>query len=95
MAVGERPETVRDKVAEIARAAEDAGRDPSTIGLQAMFADVSDLDALARDVAGFRAAGFTWGAVDMTQLTTAGANDLDALHEALARFKQRVDREAA
>jgi probable F420-dependent oxidoreductase len=95
MAVGEQPETVRDKVAGIVRAAEEAGRDASTVGLQAMFGDSGNLDALAKDVAGFRAAGFTWGAVDMTQLTTAGANDLDSVREALARIKERVDREAA
>jgi probable F420-dependent oxidoreductase len=95
MAVGERPETVRDKVAVIGQAAEEAGRDRSTIGLQVLFGDVCNLDALANDVARFRAAGFTWGAVDMTQLTAAGANDLDALREALVRIKERIDREAA
>jgi hypothetical protein len=63
----------------------------SITGLQVMFGDVSNLDALARDVAGFRAAGFTWREVDTTRLATAAANDLDALREALARINERVD----
>ncbi|MGH2584367.1 MAG: LLM class flavin-dependent oxidoreductase, partial [Dehalococcoidia bacterium] len=95
MAVGERPETVGDKVAVITRAAEEAGRGPAAIGLQALFGDVRDLEALAAQAAGFRAAGFTWGSVDLTQLSAAGARNVDMLREALNRVKERIDREAA
>jgi probable F420-dependent oxidoreductase len=92
---GERPEGVREKVAVIHRAAEQAGRDPSRIGLQIQLGDPRDLDALAARAAAFRAAGFTWGAINMTQLYTGGARDVAAQHEALARIKERVQREAA
>ena len=90
---GERPETVREKVATVHRAAEAAGRDPAAIGLQVQLGDVRDLDALAARAAAFRAAGFTWGAVNMTALYTAGARDIAAQREALARLRERVLRE--
>ena len=92
---GERPESVRDKLAVIQRTAEQAGRDPGAIGLQVQLGDVRDLDALAARAAAFRAAGFTWGTVNMTQLYTAGARDVSAQREALERIKERVQREAA
>jgi probable F420-dependent oxidoreductase len=92
---GERPETVREKLAVIRQAAEQAGRDPAAIGLQVQLGDPRDLDALAVRAAAFRAAGFTWGAVNMTQLYTAGARDVAAQREALAGLRERVGREAA
>lgn len=92
---GERPESVRERVAAIHRAAEQAGRDPSAIGLQVQLGDPRDLDALAARAAAFRAAGFTWGAINMTQLYTAGARDISAQREALARIKEGVERETA
>ena len=92
---GERPETVGEKLAVIRRTAEDAGRDPAAIGLQAQLGDVRDLDALAARAAAFRAAGFTWGAVNMTALYTAGARDIAAQREALSRLCERVLRETA
>ena len=90
---GERPESVQAKVAAIHRAAEEAGRDPAAIGLQAWLGDVRDLDALAARAAAFRAAGFTWGTVNMTALYTAGARNVAAQREALARIRERVLRE--
>ena len=92
---GERPESVRDKLAVIHRTAEQAGRDPGAIGLQVQLGDVRDLDALAARAAAFRAAGFTWGTVNMTQLYTAGARDVSAQREALEQIRERVLREAA
>ncbi len=92
---GERPETVRDKLAVIQRTAEQAGRDPGVIGLQVQLGDVRDLDALAARAAAFRAAGFTWGTVNMTQLYTAGARDVASQREALERLRERIQRAAA
>jgi alkanesulfonate monooxygenase SsuD/methylene tetrahydromethanopterin reductase-like flavin-dependent oxidoreductase (luciferase family) len=92
---GERPETVGDKLAIIHRAAEEAGRDPATIGLQIQLGDVRDLDAMAARAAYARAAGFTWGAVNMTSLYTSGARDIAAQREALERIRERVQRETA
>jgi probable F420-dependent oxidoreductase len=92
---GERPESVGERIAVIRRAAEQAGRDPSRIGLQIQLGDVRDLDALAARAAAFREAGFTWGAVNMTQLYTSGARDIAAQREALVRIKERVHRETA
>jgi probable F420-dependent oxidoreductase len=90
---GENPESVGDKLAVIHRAAEQAGRDPGGIGLQIQLGDPRDLDGLAARAAGFREAGFTWGAINMTQLYTAGARDVAAQEEALALIKERVRRE--
>jgi probable F420-dependent oxidoreductase len=92
---GERPETVRERLAVIRRAAEQAGRDPDAIGLQVQLGDPRDPDALAARAAAFRAAGFTWGAVNMTQLYTAGARDVASQREALELVRERVLREAA
>jgi probable F420-dependent oxidoreductase len=89
---GERPETVRDKLAIIHHAAQEAGRDPADIGLQIQLGDVRDLDAMAARAAAFRAAGFTWGAVNMTALYTSGARDIAAQREALERIRERVQR---
>jgi probable F420-dependent oxidoreductase len=92
---GDRPDGIKERVAVIHRAAEQAGRDPSMIGMQVQLGDVRDLDALAARAAAFRKAGFTWGAVNMTQLYTAGARDIAAQREALARIRERVLRETA
>lgn len=92
---GERPETVRDKLAIIHRTAEEAGRDPAAIGLQIQLGDVRDLDAMAARASAARAAGFTWGAVNMTSLYTSGARDIAAQREALERIRERVQRETA
>jgi probable F420-dependent oxidoreductase len=91
---GERPDTVKDKLAIIRRAAEAAGRDPSAIGLQVQLGDPRDLDALAARAAAFREHGFTWGTVNMTSLYTGGARDIAAQREALERIKERVDHKA-
>ncbi|MGD9893971.1 MAG: LLM class F420-dependent oxidoreductase [Dehalococcoidia bacterium] len=91
---GERIEGIKDRLAVIHRAAEQAGRDPAMIGLQIQLGDVRDLEALAARAATFREVGFTWGAVNMTQLYTAGARDLAAQREALARIRERVQQEA-
>ena len=90
---GERPETVGQKLGVIRAAAEQAGRDPAAIGLQVQLGDPRDPDALAARAAAFRASGFTWGAVNMTALYTAGARDVQAQREALERIKERVQQE--
>lgn len=90
---GERPESVRDKLALIRQSAEQAGRDPATIGLQVQLGDPRDPDALAARAAAFQEAGFTWGTLNMTQLYTAGARDVPAQREALERLRERVIRE--
>lgn len=92
---GERPERIKERLAVIHRAAEQAGRDPSTIGLQIQLGDPRDLDALAARAGAFREAGFTWGAVNMTQLYTGGARDIAAQQEALVRIRERVQQETA
>ena len=92
---GERPETVRDRLAVIRQAAERAGRDPDAIGLQVQLGDPRDPDALAARAGAFREAGFAWGAVNMTQLYTAGARDVASQRQALAQLRERVRHEAA
>jgi alkanesulfonate monooxygenase SsuD/methylene tetrahydromethanopterin reductase-like flavin-dependent oxidoreductase (luciferase family) len=95
LAGGEKPETVEEKLALIRQAAEQAGRDPATIGLQVQLGDVRDVDALAARAAAFRTLGFTWGAVNMTSLYQAGARDVAAQREALVRIRERVLQETA
>ncbi len=46
--------------------------------------------ALAARAAALREVGFTWGAVNMTQLYTAGARDVASQREALERIRERV-----
>ena len=87
---GERPETVRERLAVIREAAERAGRDPQAIGLQVQLGDPRDLEALAARAAAFREAGFTWGTINMTGLYTAGARDVASQREALEQIRARV-----
>jgi probable F420-dependent oxidoreductase len=91
---GEQPETVGAKVAAIHRAADEAGRDPAAIGLQAQLGDPNNLDALVARAAAFREHGFTWGAVNMTALFVGGRRTAEAQVEALSAIRERVAREA-
>jgi probable F420-dependent oxidoreductase len=74
-------------------AAEEAGRDPAKIGLQARLSDPLDLESLTRRVAGLRAAGFTWTSVSLPSLETAGVGGVAALVETLSRIRERLWRE--
>jgi hypothetical protein len=85
--------TAPENLAIIRAAAEAAGRDPASIGLQARLSDPLDLESLARRVAGLRAAGFTWTSVSLPALEAAGVVGIAALVEALSRIKERLRRE--
>jgi probable F420-dependent oxidoreductase len=85
--------TAPENLAIIRAAAEAAGRDPASIGLQARLSDPLALESLARRVAGLRAAGFTWTSVSLPALEAAGVVGIAALVEALSRIKERLRRE--
>jgi alkanesulfonate monooxygenase SsuD/methylene tetrahydromethanopterin reductase-like flavin-dependent oxidoreductase (luciferase family) len=93
LAVGEDPRSIRDKVSIITRAAQDAGRDPRSIGLHVLLGDSSNLDRLASEASAFRDAGFSGASVNLDQLIASGARDLDRQRETLARIKERIDKE--
>jgi probable F420-dependent oxidoreductase len=93
LAVGEDPQSIRNKVATITRAAQDAGRDPRRIGLHVLLGDSSNLDRLASEAAAFRDAGFGGASVNLDHVIASGARDLDRQRETLARIKERIDQE--
>jgi hypothetical protein len=85
---------IRVAIDEIRRNAEAAGRDPMTIGLQAMLAPpprspggkafYSDHDRVVRTAEEVSALGFGWIAVNATAVFQAGARTVDALIEQLS-----------
>jgi probable F420-dependent oxidoreductase len=93
LAVGEDPRSIRDKVSMIARAAQDAGRDPRRIGLHVLLGESSNLDRLASEASAFRDAGFSGASVNLDQIIASGARDLDKQRETLARIKERIGKE--
>jgi probable F420-dependent oxidoreductase len=92
-AVGEDPRSISNKVSIIIQAAQDAGRDPRSIGLHVLLGESSNLDRLASEVSAFRAAGFSGASVNLDQIIASGARDLDRQRETLARIKERIDKE--
>jgi probable F420-dependent oxidoreductase len=82
--------TLPTKLATIRAAAEDAGRDPATIGLQARLSNPQDLDAIAARTAALRDAGFTWTSVSMPALEAAGIDGMTAQVDTLTRIIGRI-----
>lgn len=82
--------TAPGKLAIIRAAAEEAGRDPDTIGLQARLSDPLDLDGISRRVTNLRESGFTWTSVSMPMLEAAGVTGVEAQVEALTRIRERI-----
>ena len=91
---------VRDGIAEIRRYAEAAGRDPATVGLQAMLAPpprdsggktfYRDHDRVVRRAEELRVLGFDWIAVNATAIFQAGARSVDAIIDQLAQLHPRL-----
>ena len=92
--------SVTDAIATIRRHAEEAGRDPGSLGMQAMLAPpprdpegktfYQDLDRVARRAESLRDLGFDWLAVNATAVFQAGARSIDALGEQLAQVHTRL-----
>jgi probable F420-dependent oxidoreductase len=93
LAVGEDPRSISHKVSVISQAAQDAGRDPRSIGLHVLLGESSDLDRLAAEVSAFRAAGFGGASVNLDHVIASGARDLDRQRQTLVRIKERIDQE--
>lgn len=80
--------------------AEEAGRDPSAIGLQSMVAPpprdaagktfYGEHDAVVARVAALRAMGFGWVALNATAIFQAGARSVDRILDALAALHDRI-----
>jgi probable F420-dependent oxidoreductase len=92
----------RDAIEQIADAAQLAGRDPASIGLQSMIAppprsgDASakqfyaDHAAVVARVADLKAMGFQAAAINATAIFQAGARSVDAMIDALAAIHEKV-----
>lgn len=87
---GETPETARERLGVIRRAAEQAGRDPAAIGLQIQLGDPRDLDRMRARAAQFAALGFGWGTISMTGLYQAGQRDVDGQLQALGQIREKL-----
>jgi probable F420-dependent oxidoreductase len=95
-------EDVRQIIAQIRRSAEEAGRDPDSIGLQAMLAPpprdpagkvfYQDLDRVAGRAEHLASLGFGWLAVNATAVFQSGARTVDALVDALGSVHDRLRR---
>jgi len=91
---------MRASMETIRQHAADAGRDPSTLGMQAMLAPpprdaagkdfYRDLDAVARRAAEVGEMGFDGIAVNATAIFQAGARSVDAIVDALAALHRRL-----
>ena len=95
LAVGEDPRSISSKVSVITRAAQDAGRDPRSIGLHVLLGESSDLDRLAAEASAFRAAGFSGASVNLDHVIASGARDLDRQRHTLARIRSVSTRRRA
>jgi probable F420-dependent oxidoreductase len=90
----------RSTIDEIRRHAEAAGRDPETIGLQAMLAPppndrggktfYQDHDRVARRAEEIQSWGFGWLSINATAIFQAGARGVDAIAEQLASIHARL-----
>ncbi len=94
------PERARAAVQTIHRHAEDAGRDPSAIGLQQML-DVpprddsgkgfyADLDQVEARALAVKEMGFEWGALNATAIFQSGARSVDAMIDTLGALHDRL-----
>jgi probable F420-dependent oxidoreductase len=98
-----KPETAARMLATIHKHAEDAGRDPASIGLQMML-DVPPTDdsgrsfyaqsenVVARAVA-VKEMGFEWGALNATAMFQAGYRSVDELIDKLSDLHEQLRRE--
>ncbi len=87
-------------VAKIRRYAEDAGRDPSSLGMQLMLAPpptdaesktfYADHDRLVRRAETIKAMGFDWTAVNATAVFQAGARSVDAMIDVLGELHGKL-----
>jgi probable F420-dependent oxidoreductase len=82
-----------EKLAILRDAAEEAGRDPGEIGLQARISEAHDLDRIGERVAALRELGFTWVTVNMEILEAAGVTGLEAQIDMLGEIRERIRRE--
>ena len=93
-------ESARRVIESIHRHAENAGRDPRTIGLQCMVAApprdedgkrfYAEPDRVVARVAALKAMGFGWAAVNATAIFQAGARSVGAMIDALAALHARI-----
>jgi probable F420-dependent oxidoreductase len=93
-------ERIRSAIAEIRRHAEAAGRDPLSLGLQAMLAPpprdaggkgfYQDHDRVVARAEQVQALGFDWLAVNATAIFQAGARTTGAIIEVLERLHTRL-----
>lgn len=91
---------IRGYVATIRRHAEEAGRDPSAIGMQLMLAPpprdaagktfYADPDRVVARAEQIRDMGFEWTAVNATAIFQAGARSVDAMIEQLNQLHGRL-----
>ena len=99
------PEVAAHAIGSIRRHAEEAGRDPMAIGLQAMLAPpprpgdenakmyYADLDQVARRVVALKEMGFQYAALNGTAVFQAGARSVDAMIDALGALHDRLRQE--
>jgi probable F420-dependent oxidoreductase len=97
---GESDERIVGHVATIRRHAEEAGRDPSAVGMQLMLAPpprdaagktfYSDHDRVAARAEQVRSMGFEWTAVNATAIFQAGARSVDAMVDELGALHGRL-----
>lgn len=90
----------RRSIAAIHRYAAEAGRDPSTIGLQSMVAPpprdaegkrfYAEPDRVVARVAALKTMGFGWVALNATAVFQAGARSVDAMLDTLGALHGRI-----
>lgn len=107
MASGISDERALECVAEIRRMADEAGRDPETIGTQMMLAPpprsddnnakgfYSDLDAVTERAAVVAGLGFDWASVNATAVFQSGARTIDAMIDQLGQIHTRITAETS
>lgn len=83
-------ESAREKISTIRSAAEEAGRDPATIGFQVRLSDPTDLDNIPRRIEHFRELGFTWVTISMPFLEQSGFDSVEAQLDILGRIHERI-----
>jgi alkanesulfonate monooxygenase SsuD/methylene tetrahydromethanopterin reductase-like flavin-dependent oxidoreductase (luciferase family) len=96
-------ESARRALDAIARAAEAAGRDPKTIGLQSMVASppknaeakrfYAEHDRVVARIAELQAMGFAGAAINATAIFQAGARSVDAIIDTLGTLHGKIRKE--
>ncbi len=96
----EDPKQVAVMVQTIHRHAQQAGRDPTAIGLQMMLdmpprdgdgkGFYSDLDVVLRRANAVAAMGFQWGAINATAIFQAGYRNVDAIIDKLGELHEAI-----